>query len=103
MVGFQAEGTRGRRIVDGDEKIWVFGQEVDVKCRIAQIDGLSAHADQTELMGWLGHFKRSPKYTFIIHGEEKSSRAFSKLIEKKLEWNTVVPKYLQSFSLFKNI
>jgi metallo-beta-lactamase family protein len=103
LVGFQAEGTRGRRISDGNEKIQIFGQEVEVKCRVAQINGLSAHADQTELMSWLGHFERSPKYTFIIHGEEEASRIFSYLIEKELKWNTVVPKYLQSFSLFKNI
>lgn len=103
LVGFQAEGTRGRRIVDGDQKIQIFGQEVEVNCRVAQIQGLSAHADQTELMSWLRNFNRSPKYTFIIHGEEEASRTFSRLIEKELEWNTVVPKYLESVSLFKNI
>lgn len=103
LVGFQAEGTRGRRIVDGDQKIRIFGQEVEVNCRVAQIQGLSAHADQTELMSWLRNFKRSPKYTFIIHGEEEASRTFSRLIEKELEWNTVVPKYLESVSLFNNI
>jgi metallo-beta-lactamase family protein len=103
LVGFQAEGTRGRRIADGNKVIKVFGQDVEVNCRVAQIDGLSAHADQTELMAWLKHFKSSPKYTFIVHGEECSSRIFSRMIEKELRWNTVVPEYLQSFSLFKNI
>ena len=103
LVGFQAEGTRGRRIVDGEEKIRIFGQDVLVKCRIAQIDGLSAHADQTELMQWLRSFKRSPKYTFIIHGEKESSTAFGRIINKELQWNTIVPKFLQSVELFKNI
>ena len=103
LVGFQAEGTRGRRIADGNNQIQIFGQNIDVKCRVAQINGLSAHADQTELMCWLKHLSRSPKYTFIIHGEEQASKTFSRLIEKELKWNTIVPEYLQSFSLFKNI
>jgi len=103
LVGFQAEGTRGRRIEDGEPEIRIFGQDVPVKCHIAKIEGLSAHADQDELMDWLGGFNRSPKYTFIVHGEKKASKALSKKIDQELGWNSIVPKYLDSFELFNNI
>lgn len=103
LVGYQAEGTRGRRISDGAETVKIFGQDVKIKCHIEKIDGLSAHADQTELMQWIDGFERSPKYTFIVHGEKEASESFGELIKKEKGWNTVVPKYLESFDLFQNI
>ena len=103
LVGFQAEGTRGRRIADGSEAVKIFGQDVPIKCHVEKIDGLSAHADQTELLQWLENFEKSPKYTFIVHGEEDASNTFASIIKSQKGWNAIVPKYLESFELFQNI
>ncbi len=103
LVGFQAEGTRGRRIADGSESVKIFGQDVPIKCHVEKIDGLSAHADQTELIQWIENFEKSPKYTFIVHGEEEASNTFASIIKSQKGWNAIVPKYLESFELFQNI
>ncbi len=103
FAGFQAAGSRGRRIIEGEKSIRIFGEDVPVNCHVREIQGLSAHADQSELMKWLSNFKRSPKMTFITHGEMESSTAFSKLIESKLSWKTVIPEYLETVELFKGI
>lgn len=103
FVGYQGEGTRGRNILDGDSTIKIFGEEVSVRCRIREIKGLSAHADQAELLRWLDNFESAPKRTFIIHGEEKSSKAFAEFIQEKLKWQTIIPDYLESFELFSGI
>ncbi len=103
LVGYQAEGTRGRRIVDGDKEIRIFGQEVPIKCHVYQIDGFSAHADREELYFWLDHFEKPPKKTFVVHGEEKSAIGFAINIKEKYGWNTEAPGYLDSAELFKGI
>ena len=103
FVGYQAEGSRGRRILDGEPKIKMFGEEVEVKCHIRHLDGLSAHADKTELLNWLGHISDSPKITFVVHGEAKSSENFARSIRDELGWNVMVPHYLESVELFKGI
>ncbi|MCH6545171.1 MAG: MBL fold metallo-hydrolase, partial [Deltaproteobacteria bacterium] len=63
-----AYGTRGRRILDGEPTIRIFGHDVPLKCQVRQISGLSAHADQSELLRWLSNFKQSPEQIFITHG-----------------------------------
>jgi metallo-beta-lactamase family protein len=103
IVGFQAKGTRGRRIVDGESPVRMLGQDIHVKCRVEQIDGLSAHADQTELLHWLRHFESSPKFTFLVHGEIEGLRDFQQKIADELGWNAIIPDYLESYHLFKNI
>ena len=103
LAGYQAVGTRGRRLQDGEETIKMFGVHVPVKCTVATIDGLSAHADQTELMDWLKGFKQKPKMTFCVHGEDDSANAFAQKISKELGWNCFVPDYLESVSLFEGI
>ncbi len=102
FAGFQAESSRGRRILEGEPTVKIFGEEVPVKCQIRIINGLSAHADQSELLRWLGNFKGSPKMTFITHGEIESATAFSKKIEE-MGWNPIIPEYLESFELFNGI
>jgi metallo-beta-lactamase family protein len=69
ITGFQAGGTLGRRIVDGAKSVRIFKQDVPVRADIYTIGGLSAHADQKALMGWLGHFRKPPRQTFVVHGE----------------------------------
>ncbi len=103
FAGYQAEGSRGRHILDGDKTVKIFGEELPVRCHVREVHGLSAHADQSELLRWLSNFKKAPKTTFIVHGEKATAIAFSKTIQQKLGWNTVIPEYLQSFELFSGI
>lgn len=103
FAGFQAAGSRGRRILEGEKSVRIFGEDVPVNCHVREIQGLSAHADQSELMRWLDNFKKSPKMTFITHGEIESATTFSKLIESKLGWKTAIPEYLESVELFKGV
>lgn len=102
FAGFQAEGSRGRRLLEGEPTIKIFGEDVPVRCQVRVINGLSAHADQTELIQWLGNFKESPKMTFITHGEIESATTFSKKIEE-MGWKPIIPEYLESFELFDGI
>ncbi|NJN26385.1 MAG: MBL fold metallo-hydrolase [Cyclobacteriaceae bacterium] len=103
FVGYQAEGTRGRRILDGEEKIKMFGYEIPVRCHVEKIEGLSAHADRSELLDWLSNFKSHPKNTFIVHGEPKSAENFADTIREKMGWNVTVPQYLETMELFRGI
>lgn len=103
FVGYQAEGSRGRKILNGDKSVKIFGEEVPVKCNVRHLEGLSAHADKTELMQWLSHFERSPKFTFVVHGEKKVCEVFAKNIRQEFGWNVHVPEYFESVELFKGI
>lgn len=103
FVGYQAEGTRGREILDGSSTVRIFGIEVPVKCSVKEIKGLSAHADQYELMQWMQSFESSPKMTFITHGEPAAARTLQDKIKSSLGWNCTVPEYLESFELFSSI
>ena len=103
LVGYQAEGTRGRKIANGEETIKIFGQMVPVNCEVVVIDGLSAHADQDELLRWTSSIEKHPKRTFIVHGEKESATVFSELLNETYGWNTEVPAYLDSYELFKGI
>ncbi|HAW50733.1 MAG TPA: MBL fold hydrolase [Flavobacteriales bacterium] len=103
LVGYQAEGTRGRRLEEGEKSISIFGQSVDVKCNVEMLTGLSAHADYDELMGWIGNLEGSPKMTFVVHGEAKASLHLAEQIKERFAWNTAVPRYLESFELFNGI
>lgn len=102
FVGYQAEGTRGRDILNGAASVRIFGIEVPVKCAVKEIHGLSAHADQVELMNWVSHFESSPKMTFVTHGEMASATTLQTMIQEK-GWNCAIPEYLESFELFSSI
>ncbi|WP_268034439.1 MBL fold metallo-hydrolase RNA specificity domain-containing protein [Algoriphagus sp. PAP.12] len=103
FVGYQAEGTRGRRLIEGEPSVRIYGLDVPVKAKIYQIDGLSAHADQSELMEWADGFCEKPKKTFIIHGEGKGAEVLAQKLHEEYGWNTVIPHYLESFVLFEGI
>lgn len=102
FAGFMAKGTRGRSILDGEKTIRIFGEDVMVNAHIENLDGLSAHADQSQLLAWLDDLKESPKQTFLIHGEIEGSRALQRKLQKK-NWNTVIPDYMESYSLFDHV
>lgn len=103
FVGYQAEGTRGRKILEGDEFVSIFGLSVPVKCNVRHLNGLSAHGDKKEILDWLGNFKSPPKRTFIVHGEAESSYQFARSVRRMGWQNVIVPEYLESFQLFDHI
>ncbi len=92
FTGFQAQGTLGRRIVDGEKTVRIFGEEVPVRAKIHTIGGLSAHADQAELLAWLRGFRRPPRHCYVVHGEPAAAAAFRNTIERELKWNASVPQ-----------
>ncbi len=90
FVGFQAKGTLGRRIVDGEKVVRIFGEDIAVAAKIYTIGGFSAHADQKELLQWLSAFKNSPQ-VFVVHGEEEISLQFAEIIREQFGFNVYVP------------
>lgn len=99
FVGYQSEGTRGRRLLDGEKEIKIFGQFVPVNAKIERLENLSAHADSKEILRWLGGFKRAPKTVFLVHGEPKAQEALKQKIVEKFGWTVEIPEYLQKFEL----
>ena len=99
FVGFQAEGTLGRRLVDGAKKVRIFGEEITVNARIEMIEGFSGHADKDGLISWMSEFKRKPQKVFIVHGEENVMIEFAELIHAKLGIETIIPDRGQSFTV----
>lgn len=93
FVGYQAAGTRGRRLQDGEKQIKIHGEMVPVRAQIESVSSLSAHADAGEIMRWLGGFKRPPLKTFVVHGEVGSASALRDRIIKELGWDAVIPTY----------
>jgi metallo-beta-lactamase family protein len=91
IVGFQAQGTLGRKIVDGARRVRIFGEEIAVAADIYTIGGLSAHADREDLLAWAGNFRTKPEKVFVAHGEESVSIGFAGLLGKRFGWNTQVP------------
>ena len=89
IVGFQAAGTLGRRLVDGARLVSIFGQQLPVKARIYTVGGLSAHADQPTLLSWLRGFHQAPGQTFILHGEAGAASTFASAITEQLGWTAV--------------
>jgi len=92
ISGFQAQGTLGRRLVDGARKVRLFGQDVPVRAQIYTIGGLSAHADQKALLAWLHAFKQPPARTFVVHGEASTALSFADLIRTRFSWQVEVPE-----------
>jgi metallo-beta-lactamase family protein len=100
IVGFQAQNTLGRRLVDGQRVVRIFGEEHKVRAEIATIDGYSAHADQTELLGWMHSFDRDRlEQVFVVHGEPASSFTFAEKLRGDGIRQLAVPEHGQSFEL----
>ena len=91
FVGYQAEGTRGRRLLEGERTVRMHGEDVPVRAEITSISGLSAHADYGETMRWLGGFTRPPRHVFVTHGEPEAALALRARIESELGWKASVP------------
>lgn len=99
FVGFQAMGTRGRDLVQGNKQIKYFGEYHDVKCEIKSISSMSAHADKNEMLDWMKNFKNAPKTVFLNHGEPHQLNSFRVLIDSELNWNVHVPELGEKIQL----
>lgn len=91
IVGFQAQGTLGRKIVDGARRVRIFGEEIAVAADVYTIGGLSAHADREDLLAWAGGYRARPEQVFVAHGEESVSAGFAGLLKERFGWNATVP------------
>ena len=100
LVGFQAEGTRGRRLVNGEKTIRIHGMDVPVNAKVARIDSMSAHADSQEILRWLRGFEAPPRHTFLVHGEPAGMQALQQSITTELGWlNVHMPKWRETAQL----
>ena len=99
FAGYQAEGTRGRRLVNGERSVKIHGQDVPVQARVALIDSMSAHADSQEILRWLRGFKAPPKRTFLVHGEPAPMQALGESIAREFRWQTHAPAWKERIDL----
>ena len=99
FVGYQAEGTRGRQLVEGARDVKIRGQVVAVNARIEKLDSMSAHADAEETLRWLGGFGTPPRKTYLVHGEAGPMDALKATIESRLHWNVDTPNHLEEVEL----
>ena len=99
IVGYQAEGTRGRKLLEGATDLKIRGKYYDVKANIVEIEGLSAHGDQTDLLNWLSALEHKPKKVFIVHGENQPADELRIKIQEKFNIDCVVPLMGQAFEL----
>lgn len=91
ITGFQAQGTLGRRLVDGAKQVRIFGEQIPVRARVLTLGGFSAHADQAALLQWLDGFEQAPTKTVVVHGEAQAALAFSQKIASRGDWDVLVP------------
>ncbi len=99
FVGYQAEGTLGRRILNGEKTVVLFGEEIQIKAEIYNLQGFSGHADREGLLSWVGGFRQKPKEIFLVHGEEKSKDDLSYSIKEKLGYDATVVRGESEFIL----
>ena len=99
FVGYQAPGTLGRSIVEGAEKVKIFGEEIAVNARVEYIEGYSGHADQTWLLNFIYSFTNPPKHVFLVHGEEEGQIVLKRKIEETSECKVTIPEFGDSYEL----
>jgi len=95
LAGFQAAGTRGRRLLEGERTVKLLGRYVPVRAEIVDIPAFSVHADQSELVGWLRRAKRAPGMVYVVHGEVVAAAALRDAIERNLGWPAAVARDLE--------
>lgn len=99
FVGYQAEGTLGKLIVDGAEEVTLFGEKVKVNAEIHNLEGFSGHADRDGLLAWLKGFRQEPKHIFLVHGETTAKEDFAKTVEAQLGYHPTVVNGNWEFTL----
>lgn len=98
LSGFQAGGTRGAALVNGERTLRIFGEEIPIRAEVTQLEGLSGHADADELLEWMGG-ARPPRMTYVTHGEPEASDALRFRIDHELGWNVRVPEHLERIAI----
>jgi metallo-beta-lactamase family protein len=99
FVGYQAAGTLGRRVADGEKEVKVLGQWIPVRCNTEKIGGFSAHADWQEVIRWLQELPAAPRRVFVTHGEVGSATAMAQHLRERFDWTVEVPEHGQQFEL----
>jgi len=99
FVGYNAAGTVGRRIQDGEAEVRIMKNWIPVRCHVEKVEGFSAHADWQAVIRWLEGLHTAPKTVFTTHGEPDAAAAMAQHIRDRFGWNVVVPQYAQTVSL----
>jgi metallo-beta-lactamase family protein len=99
FVGYQADGTLGRQLLNGAKTVRIMGKQFDVKARIESLDEFSAHADQSEIMEWLRGFRDFPSQVFLNHGEPSVAEALAQAIREVFGAKVTLPKIGESYLL----
>ncbi len=97
FIGYQAEGTLGRRIKDGAKRVKIFGEDIKINAQIHVLEGFSGHADQVELIEWMKNIKQKPQKIFLVHGELEAIHALSNLIQTELDLKAIIPELGENF------
>ena len=93
LVGYQTQGSLGRRLVEGVKRVKIMGEEISVKAKIYNLDGFSAHGDKDYLMKWISHFTNKPAKVFLVHGEPEMSGPFATTIKEQLGLSVCIPSF----------
>ncbi len=99
ITGFQAAGTFGRRLVDGARRVRLLGEDIPVRASLYTLGGLSAHADRSALLAWLGNFRDKPRRVFVVHGENSVANGFADTLHQHFGWDTLAPQPGQRVTL----
>jgi metallo-beta-lactamase family protein len=99
LAGFQAQGTRGRAVLEGAKTLRLFGHDVAVNAEIIEMGQFSAHAGKSELLRWLGGLPAGPKQTYLTHGEPAAAQALQKAMQEKFQWKVAVARYLDTLNV----
>lgn len=103
FVGYQAFGTLGRSLVEGAKSVKLFGETIDVKAHVCQLEGISGHADQQGLMNWLGAFSPPPRRVFVVHGEDSVCEAFAQTVRDTMKLEALAPNPGESWQLAPDV
>lgn len=99
FVGYQAEGTLGRSLVEGSKVVSIFGEKINVEAEIYNLEGFSGHADKNALLDWLSGFQIKPHQIFLVHGEEEAKKSFAKTVKEALGYDCTVVHRVSEYTL----
>ena len=103
FVGYQANHTLGRSLLEGAKEVKLFGEPIAVQAEIIQLPGISGHADQTGLLNWAGAFREKPKKVFVVHGEDAVCDEFAALLRERFGYDTMAPFSGTEYDLSENV
>ena len=95
LTGYQAEGTRGRQLLQGAPHVKIHGRYVPVRAEVVTVPDFSVHADSEEVLDWLASAPSPPQTVYVVHGERRASTALAERIRRELGWSAVVPAYAE--------